>query len=364
MEYFEKYTSNTLAGSGNQYIFENDDDVSIYKGRVYYKIFVGGRRKYSLLFSNIIDTTYSDGSHSHSGLVCDEWHIERMRVGVVEKCGANDAVEPQNFIDMTFDGKSKKRVMPGEFFTTDEFEIAPDDGNYVCIEIEYRGKMIPYHEESIIPTFLFCDGKWIPSKRVPFVGMLGCLRNTVKKIAFLGDSITQGIGTENNSYSHYSARLAEMLGRDNAYWNLGLGYARASDAASDGAWLFKAKQNDAVFVCLGVNDLFHGNCMAEKTANDIKTIVLKLKKCGIKVILQTVPPFDYSGETKEKWLKINEYIKTELSSVADYVFDNVPILGGGEERPELAIYGGHPNAEGCLMWARGLFEFIKSNGVL
>ena len=46
MNWFEKYSSNTLGGSGNQTFFLTDDKKA-QKGRVYYKVFAGGKYQYS-----------------------------------------------------------------------------------------------------------------------------------------------------------------------------------------------------------------------------------------------------------------------------------------------------------------------------
>lgn len=70
MKYFEDFTSNTYAGSGNQLHFKMNEN-EIRTGRVFYKISVGGEYNYSILFSNIIDSTYADGSISHKNLICD-----------------------------------------------------------------------------------------------------------------------------------------------------------------------------------------------------------------------------------------------------------------------------------------------------
>ena len=83
------------------------------------------------------------------------------------------------------------------------------------------------------------------------------------RIAFIGDSITQGCGTTYNGYKQYAAVAAGRLGEDYAFWDLGLGYARGSDAATDGIWLYKAKQNDLVSVCFGVNDILQGHSAGE-----------------------------------------------------------------------------------------------------
>lgn len=370
-DYFEQYVSNTIAGSGNQMYF-NMKDGEIRTGRIFYKIFSGGEYNYSILFSNIIDSTYSDGSISHKNLICGSWNIHCARIGkcvgfnenknIIELTmtdnGSDADIIVSDFKELNFDGKKTKKVMPGEFFSSDPVKISFEKDEYLCLEIVFSGKMIPYHEESLLPVFVKENGGWVYSKYMPFAGMIGCDRKVKSKIAYLGDSITQGIGTPLNSYLHWNAIYSESVGEEYAFWNLGLGFGRANDAASDGAWLYKAKQNDIVFICFGVNDILQG-ISEEQIKSDLTCITDILKRAGKKVILQTIPPFDYTGETIEKWNRINTYIKSILKEKADMVFDNVPYLGE-QNNANIAKFGGHPNPDGCSVWAGALYEKTKS----
>ena len=370
MKYFDEFNSNTYAGSGNQFYFNTNENEK-YTGRVLYKISAGGKYNYSLLFSNIIDSTFADGSISHKNLICENWFIHSARIGRCAGINASeniselvmdDEIRVFDFKPISFNGQKSKEVMPGEFFASDPMECIYEKGEYLCLEITFSGKMVPYHEESLLPVFVKKNGEWKYSKFMPFAGMIGCDRNVKGKIAYLGDSITQGIGTKPNSYLHWNAILSEKIGSDYSYWNLGIGYGRASDAASDGAWLYKAKQNDIVFVCYGVNDILQGQSEKEIKA-DLTLIADTLKKDGKKVILQTIPPFDYQGEAIEKWKRINSYILTELKNKVDFIFDNTVYLGK-KGKPEDAVYGGHPNEIGCEIWANALYEKIREQGIL
>ena len=80
MEYFKKFVSNTLAGSSNQSYFYSDNTAQI--GRTFYKIFAGGKYDYSFLFTNIIDSTYADGSHSKANIQCPNWTLNYAKVMV------------------------------------------------------------------------------------------------------------------------------------------------------------------------------------------------------------------------------------------------------------------------------------------
>ena len=68
MKWFDTFTSNTLGGTGNQ-LFFRDEAAAARTGRIYYRIFHGGRYRYSLLFSNIIDSTYKVEYGSYCNLV-------------------------------------------------------------------------------------------------------------------------------------------------------------------------------------------------------------------------------------------------------------------------------------------------------
>ena len=58
---------------------------------------------------------------------------------------------------------------------------------------------------------------------------------------------------------------------------------------------------------------------------------------------------------KAKWMEINNYIMNELSKITE-VYDVVPVWGDESPNEQRAIYGGHPNEEGCLKLARDFLE--------
>ena len=356
MEYFKKYHSNTTAGSGSQYFFINESDKPT-KSCTLYRVSEGGEYPYSFLISNTIDGTFADGKISHKNLVVDSWVIDKMQVGVSSRCDKDSFAYPVSMKAVTFDGKAEKNVNPGELFCTDPVILNAKAGEYICVEITFSGKMIPNHEESMIPSFILKDGEWVASKKHPYVAMVGAELDDKKKIAYLGDSITQGCGTPVNSYTHWNAVLSERLGNKYSYWNIGLGYGRADDAASDGMWLYKAKQNDIVFVCYGVNDINRG-FSADAIKKNLQTIVDKLCERGIRVFIQTVPPFNYPPERTVIWKEVNEFIKNEIQNV-EFVFDCTAILSKSEEEPQMAKYGGHPDSNGCKIWGEALYDAIK-----
>ena len=357
MRYFEEFSSNSVAGSGNPYFFRPADPEKKVVGRTYYRITFGGKYRYSLLYSNLIDSTFADGSVSHCNLVVDEWRIHGMRIGLCEKENAEACVEPKKWVGVTFDGKTEKWVAPGEMFATDPVALNAKSGEYLCVEMIFSGRMLPCHPESVLSAYVDSGNGFVREVNQPFASMIGCDRKVKTRLGFLGDSITQGIGTPIDSYVHWVARVAEQMGEEVACWDLGLGYGRAADVATGGAWMFKTMQNDAVCVCFGVNDLEQTKD-AERLEQNLRTIVRELKKEGKRVLVQTVPPFDYPEELRVLWKRVNRFILEELAAEADAVFDVVPILGQMKQ-PHMARYGGHPDGVGCAAWADALGPAIR-----
>ena len=367
MHFFDTYSSNTLAGSANQHFFIAEKGK--HTGRVFYKIFKEGEFNYSILFSNIIDGTYGLGDVSHKNYICDSWTIHSARVAKWDKnTDFTDMFDGDNssrinntdaeFLPLTFDGSPLKIVHPGEIFSSDPVLMSFEKDDYLCLEITFEGREIPYHEESVLPVFRKTENGWEYNREMPFASMVGADIKSKAKIAFVGDSITQGIGAGYNTYKHWNAVFSEKLGDEYSYWNLGIGYARAGDMASDGAWGYKAKQNDIIFVCYGVNDILQGHTVSD-VKRDLTAIIDNFKKLGKKVILQTVPPFTYSPECTERWKEVNSIIKNELSEKVDFVFDNAPILQV-QGKPGVPMYEAHPNEQGCVLWGEALYEELKA----
>ena len=340
--YFKTYVSNTLASTQNQVYFVSNSTRQ--KGRVHIKTFVQGEYEYCLMFSDTINSTYAGGEISKANETCGGWTIHSAKIIVpCAELGTEKAVQ------LTFNKKEEKLVGAGEIFYSDPVIIDVDNGGEIIVELEFSGDKIPYLEEAIIPIYRFINGAWVLDKKVPLPSMVGVARKVEKKIGFLGDSITEGIGVDCGSYAHWNAKIAEYTGDKYSYWNLGIGFARAADAASNGAWLSKAKEMDVVTICLGVNDMGRGYSATEICCA-LETVVRILQDNKVKTILFTVPPFDYQGDSLEKWKKVNSYILKNLSKITE-IYDVVPVWGDEAPNEQHAIYGGHPNAEGSLKLA-------------
>lgn len=349
---FEKYSSNTLSAGGNQvYMFDNVPN-GMGEGLVFVKVFRSGTFRYRFVYSGVIDGTYSEGDISRCNSPCD-WTIESLGAAVADGCTPGDL----KFSKVLFDGNESIFVGSSKYVVSDAVELTAEKNEYICLKIRFSGEKIPCHKESIIPVYRMTEKGWELCPEVPVPVFTGIDFEPERRVAFLGDSITQGIGSTFNSYRNFAAVSAESIGESYSYWNLGLGYGRASDAASDGIWLEKAKTNDIVVLCYGVNDLFR-EFNEEKLKKDLTKIVDELQKCGTKVLIQTIPPFDYDEKHAKAWMAVNDYIRNVLAEKTDGLFDCVPVLSRtGGNVPE-AGYGPHPDDEGCCKWAAAIVPEI------
>ena len=323
--WFETFHSNTLAGSGNQSWFKNCEPQVT--GRVFYRLLAGGDYRYSLLFGDAMDATFADGSQSRVNQPLGGWTIRSARLGVTKRAEIDGFDEPEWMAALTFDRESEKTVAPGECFASDPVRLRAEKGDYLCLETTVSGARVPCHPETLLPCFVRGEAGWTRSVNTLLAMMIGCDRPVRLRVGYLGDSITQGCGTRMNRYEHWSAVLSERLDQECAFWNLGLGYARAHDAATCGGWLDKAKQNDLVVLCAGVNDLFQRpEPRVEDIERSLETIVTRLRQAGVRVLVQTIPPFDYDETRRAEWARINDWIRGTLSGQADALFDVTPVL--------------------------------------
>lgn len=350
------YISLTSQGIGVQHTFRPADPEKYEKYRAYLRI-DRPAEQITVLYSNTVYSTMNNNDEVQKNYKIGAWEIKSLKVGKVKSCGYEEPAEPEEFVFAAFDGKKEKQVEPATEFATDPIQIAVKSGDFICVEIECRGAELPCHIERNYPTFIW-DGEWKISNLVPVMAKICAPSEGRKRITFIGDSITQGIGTANNSYSHYAAVVSELIGEDCAVFDPSLGCGRADDAASNGYWLGLAKGSDIVSVCYGVNDIFN-LFGAEKTEEHLKKIVSILKENGSKVLIQSTPPFSMQGDFNAQWWEINRYIKEELAPMCDAYFDNTVILGREDAR-DMAAYGDHPNEIGHRLWGEAITPVIKA----
>lgn len=352
MSHFDTFFSNSLAPHNVQKFFAAP---SVTATRTFARIEVGGTYRYSFFFANSIASTFSDGSESFANYVCDTWQLYGMKVGL---CG--EGFTPNALLPVTFEGKTSKTVAPGEIFWSDPITLTARDGDNLCLELTYEGAEIPYLEEALITVQKQApDGTWETGHfPTPCPIMIGCDRPVRTRVAFIGDSITEGLGTPVDAYAGYATVAARAWGKDVAVWNIGLGFGRGADAAMGGLWHYEAKQADTVIICFGVNDILR-DFTAHEVKKNLTTVVRRLKGCGKRVCIQTVPPFDMKDEKRAIWNEVNDYIRDVLAKEADFFFDNRPVLCMDAPDDNLARYGGHPNVEGARLWGEALAAAFK-----
>lgn len=347
--FFRNFASFSISASGNQTFFQGDSDIM--ESLVFYRLLFPQETTLSLLFSDSIDSTFEDGSRSKAGDTLGEWTILSAAAAVTE---LPDPELSSQEMPLTFCGYRKKSVKAGEWFASDP--ITMPAGNYLRLHLTFQGKLLPCLEESLLDSYRMVAGRWTPSTYTPLAAMVGSSRPVKIRLGFLGDSITQGIGTQPGSYQGFVSKTAELLGERCAVWNLGLGYGRASDAAQNGSWLLKASECSHVVLCLGTNDLLQTQNAARLMEN-ISKIIRLLERAGVQVFLQALPPFDYQGNLAKSWREVNRFILDKLGKTLP-VLDTPSFLSGRQGHE--AVYGGHPNAQGCEIWARQLYPKLMS----
>ena len=358
---FTTYVSNTVVSTGNNFYIEKADGI---RYRAYLPVEEYGELEYKFYFTNKVDSTYSKGKIAYVGKDGGTYTVSDA---VIADGGTGPEDEITNRTAVTFGGSNSKGVTPNESYWSDTVSFNVPEGHYLVWEWTISGEGIPCNKMATLTStassedgenFGYCD-------EIPLPQIIGAKRDVKHTVAAIGDSITQGCQTEYMKYEYWAAKISAKLGSDVSFFNCGLGWARASDAAANENWLSRVSEYDTVIVAFGTNDISSGNYGGKKnTAEEIEgyitEIVSYLREKGCRVILFNAPPQNF-GETNENVRStLNEKLVDTAKNLAAEFFDFASLLST-EEAPAEAVYGGHPNGEGGTVVADA---FVKQFGSL
>ena len=364
---FKQYPSNVPLGTSHNHILQFDTPRRL-TARVYVRCLSHDVDTWRFWFSNGVDSTFGGlGAYeAHRDQEGGHWTILSARIGDGGPYQATfmDTPAPvKNWVPVTFGGQPAKSVSPCERFWSDEVAFSLPEGHLLVWEWELEGNGIPCTPDSQAATFTAYDGGGLGFDLMcPMPDRFGGKRSVKGNIAFWGDSITQGCGTGNNLYGMWAGRIALVLGKDYGCWNLGLGWARGSDAADGKFWAYKAAQNDAVCIAHGVNDILSGRYGADRgdTAEEVLATLRRnvgmLTSRGIRVILFTIPPFDYHPEAYKVWRTLRDAYPPLAEELGVELFDFSAILDADPPYGNQYPYGAHPNGEGGRLVAEAFLQ--------
>ncbi len=362
---FETYVSNTVVATGNNTIVPSADHITY---RAWLPVECSGSLEYCFYFSNTVDSTWDDGSLSHAGMSGGSYTIESASIsdGGTE-FDAN--VQPTQTATITFDGETQKDVSPDETFWSDPVTFDVPDGHYLLWEWTISGENIPGIAMSNM-TYSYMDKGddkgFLYTNEIPLPQMFGCKRDVETRIVTLGDSVTQGSLTSDFAYQFWASQLLNMLGTESySLWNLGLGYAHATDCAMDGDWLSRAVAGaDLITIAFGTNDIISGaygadgSSSAEEIEAAVRTITSRCTDAGIETILWNSPPFDLIESMEQIRTAYNETVPVIAEDYGATYFDAASLLADPSDASK-TIYGQHPNDEGGKILAQALAACIE-----
>lgn len=344
-----RFTSITSLSSATNFIWKVENKTTV-TFRTYIRPREYGQLHFKFWHSNIVDSTWADGSESKANDFGGRWRIESCFV-------ADGGQQPDGRVvegtveAVTFGGSSAKDVQQGEQFWSDSVTLTIPENHFLAfswaLTIDGLEEGIPFNTETLLASAFEAVGDLAgqvsslgyasAGNRQVLPSLLAYEKTVTKGIVFLGDSITQGVRTEQDGYSFWAAKIAKGLEPDIGVWNIGSGWARAYDLVNDSAWLAKAKQGDEVVVCLGVNDIGTANRSAEQLIADLSSIIKQLKedKPERKIWLSTLPAFNFSGDQEVIWRTVNEWIRSRSAADVSGIFDIAAVLGQAKPNDQL-----------------------------
>lgn len=363
---FDTYVSNTVIASGSNTAVMDVNNVTY---RAWIPVEAAGEFEYCFYFSNLIDSTWDKGKKTHAGMSGSDYEILSASVsdGGTE---FDPNVVPEKTVPVTFSDSISKKVTAEEVFWSDPVTLDIPEGHYLLWEWTLNGDCIPATNMSDLAYSYADEGKgkgFIYAGQVPLPKLFGCKRNVKTRLVTLGDSITQGCGTTQYGTDFWAAQLLQQLGTEEySLWNLGLGYARASDCALGGDWLNRAvAAADVITVAYGVNDIIsgpyggNGTATPEEIDQSVRTILGAFQPYNIDTILWNIPPFDLSDKLEPTRVDYNAKVSQIAQDTGASFFDAAVLLADPEDASK-TVYGQHPDAVGGKVLADALATEIGS----
>ena len=228
-------------------------------------------------------------------------------------------------------------------------------------------KIIPIRKRLALKTAILCCG-------LPM--MVSAADEKPKVIAFVGDSITVGIGASNRNVTRYSTLAVEMLNKEagkTIYKELNFAVSGSSmtthpwPTKTSSAYPFKIKhvvkaKPDIVVINHGVNDNGGGVSLAQYAwcyRNFVREIKAKLPNATI--VCMTTTPMRNDNKSCAEWTNQANAIVQEIAAM-----ENTLVAHGNLEirnRMEFFPDGVHPNDQGYQAIAEALVKAIKANRV-
>ena len=339
-----------------------------------------GDQTWQFFFSNIFD--FTGGVEAGT-----PFRITEAFIADGGKDG-NGSVVAGSSVRITYGGQIAKDVAAGEQFWSDEAKLSLPEGNWLCFTwtvqpldpYRMENARVPIASQTFAKTYfrntndtdnvgfasqengngyeVFGDGGWgiMPN-------MFGVKKTVARRISFMGDSITHGIGTprgNRDTENYWVANIAKGFLQnpatgDFAIYNVALSGSLGRDAAKDGAWLARLKQDDEITLVHGVNDLGQGATAESFIALLKKEIdAIRLSNPKADITLFTVPAWAYDETQTAYWREINRWIMDRPQNVS-YVFDMAGVLEDPDNPPNVKMeyradglfYDQHPGTVGC-----------------
>lgn len=201
-----EFTSATALSTAANYIM-NAAEPFTHTYRTYIRLRENGKLTLKFWHSNAVDSTWDLGADAVASEPGGEWSIE---AAYVADGGAalDGSVVPGSQVPVTFGGELSRRVEPGEQFWSDEALLELPEGHMLAftwtLKTAGAGKSFPFNVEGMLVSGYDAPGTQAAQESAAgfsesdklqvLPSFMGYKKQVVKRLVFLGDSITQGCG--------------------------------------------------------------------------------------------------------------------------------------------------------------------------
>jgi lysophospholipase L1-like esterase len=286
--------------------------------------------------------------------------LQAVHLAMAEKPNSsetNGRIKPETDTALKFDGQLSVILQPGETLYSDPIDFNLPPLSTVAVSIHYGDideKPITGHRGARTTSF-FATGNAVSD-----VAMDGAVKKDVwytmtgievkasaksKVIVAMGDSITDGYGTQYNHHTRWTDYLAERLSKNKATANVGVANVGIGGSSSGmGVQRFQRDVLDLsaahwVVIFIGVNDIVYGQTpSATKIIDSYKAMALKAREKGLKVYGATITPMGGKATPEKESIRelVNTWVRT--TAITEGYYDDVIDFDLAARNPQNPTY--------------------------
>ncbi len=315
--------------------------------------------------------------------------FESVHIAHLVEAGKN-AIDPATDTVLTFGGAESFQIEPGMKMTSDEIDFPFEALDDLAITVKfgkYAGSTLTSHTGARCTTWIstgdhVADESFSAEETMTswyFISELDTWAEAgTKAVVLLGDSITDGYGSNTDKFERWSDEMNRLFAADPDYNNIsvineGIGGNSIFGGLGDGAKyrferdVLQISGARYAVILIGINDIgYAGEDISQSMIDEYKSMIDQCHENGIRVYAGTITPVggnDYYSELHDQIRNtVNDWIRSKGAKF-DGVIDFDEAIRSADDPSKMdaqySLDNLHPNPNGYKMMGELAYNKLK-----